>query len=249
MPEHQKYINICIRCPLCNKKCEIFVDREEVENDPSGIVRVPIEHDSPEPHILVVDIDSSGFPRGIYIIRGYGGLERIPVADVIRSIGLENFARLLCWLLIYDNVCLYGYDEDTARLLRMLLSCIFSGAKRFVSEDKAEKKINIFNVPMLEFNIDLIVRRIKTAISSIRDHKSLAAYIRHEVQKYADFLEVLEKIMKQSARKLTMEDLIKMTDNELGKEEIKILLAILRARGISVEDKVIVPEFRITEVF
>ena len=66
-----------------------------MENDPSEIVRVPMEHDSLKLHISVVDIGSSGLQEGAYIIGGYEALGRILVANVVGgNIGLENFARL-----------------------------------------------------------------------------------------------------------------------------------------------------------
>jgi len=240
---------IKVKCPFCNRESEIYIDKEEIARDPSGIIRIPIEHETPEPHLLVIDIDLHGFVRGAYLIRGYAVLEEIPVFAMINIVGMENFAKLLCWLLAYDNVHIYGFDQELVKSLRILLAYIFKGRKKLVPEEKARIKIDVFNVPFLEFSIDLIIRRLRFAIDRVKDSRSLVAYLRHEIGKYLDCLQVFEKVVNETAKRLTIRDLIQITENKLRDDEVKFLLAVLRAKGIEVEKKVTVPEFKITEIF
>mgnify|MGYP000020465167 CR=1 FL=1 len=249
MPESQRYITIKVKCPFCGGENEVYVDKEEIAKDPSGIIRIPIEHDAPQPHILVVDVDSHGFIRGAYLIKGYAVLERIPVFDVIDAVGIDNFAKLLCWFLAYDDIYIYGRDPSIVKLLRILLTYVFEGQRKIAIEEKARMKLDIFNIPQPEFSIDLILRRLRSAMRNIKDPKSLAAYLRHEVGKYIDYLGIFERVLKETTRKLTIKDLIGLSEDKLRGDEVKFLLAILRMRGIDVEKKVLIPEFKITEIF
>ncbi len=249
LSESQRYITIKVKCPFCGSENEIYVDKEEIAKDPSGIVRIPIEHDVPQPHILVVDVDSHGLIRSAYLIKGYAVLERIPVFDIIDAVGIDNFAKLLCWLLTYDDIYIYGRDPSIVKLLRALLAYVFGGQRKIAIEEKARTKLNIFNTPQPEFSIDLILRRLRSAMRNIKDPKSLAAYLRHEIRKYLDYLRIFERVLKETTRKLTIKDLIRLSENKLRDDEVKFLLAILRMRGINVEKKVLIPEFKITEIF
>lgn len=226
---------------------EIFVDREEVLNDPSGILRIPIEHETPESHMLVVDVDASGFVRSAYLIRKYITIENIPVIDAIKITGIKNFSRILGWLLAYDNIYLYGHDKEIVKWIRIVLTHVFGSDNKIVSESKAKIRIDVFNVKAPDFSVDIIERRLKIGIDNIKNNKALVAYIRNEILKYVKYLSLFRKHL-LSVKKASIKNLVKLTNNELGEYEVKLLMAILKLQGIDVDKKVSCPEIKMIDL-
>ena len=240
---------IKVKCPLCKSITEVFVPKDDLINCPGGILRIPIEHDTPEHHILVLDIDPNGFVRGSYIIRKYYAEEKIPVLDIITIIGIDNLSKLIGWGLSHDKLFVYGEDIDIARWTKTFIALIFRPkTKLATSESEAKVILNIFNVKPPKFNVDLIKSRVKMA-ARMRQNKSVISFLRHEVSRYVKYLDLFEEIITKTKKKLSLNDLIAKTKNELNKREVKFLLAILKSKGINVTDKVSVTEIKIAELF
>lgn len=250
MEQNSRAVVVKIKCPSCSLENEIYIDSTEFERASGGLIRIPIEHVVPQPHILVVDVDIYGTPRSAYIIKDYSITGGISISAILDAIGIDNLSKILAWLLIYDDVDIYGHDPNIVKLVLMLLNQIFEGFKKVSTNRKdAKVRFNIFNVPRPSFSLDLINRRLRLAIKNISDPSSLIAFLKNELIKYLTHIEIFEKVIEEVESPLSLSDLARISGSNLLEEEIKFILTVLKAKGVNLSRKVDIPEFKVTELF
>ncbi|MCR8471302.1 MAG: hypothetical protein NDP23_06240 [Crenarchaeota archaeon] len=243
-------IMVKITCAFCSTENEVCINKAELENEPSGVIRIPIEHVTPQPHLLIVDIDVHGTLRGAYIIKDYSLLEGVLMGEILDTIGISNLSKLLAWLLVYDEVDLYGRNPDVTKLISTFLSHVFGNARKIsLGKEKARVRLDVSNIPEPEFSLSVINRRLQSAVKNIKSSSSLIAFLKNEFERYVTYINVFEEALKSTKRRLTMDDFIRISEGKLQRDEIKLILAVLKARGIDVSRKVEIPEFKIAELF
>lgn len=241
-----KEFKIKIKCPLCGVEEEISVKTKDVIENPAGIVRIPIEHQNPIPHILVLDIDSNGFIRGAYLIKRYIDIENVPIRDTILAVGLKNFARIIGWILGGYNIVFRGSDEQLIRNLKAMLRFIFG---EIAMKNANKVLLDPLNVKELPYSVELIERNINSALRSIADDKALMSYIKNEISKYANTIEKLMEYLNSTKERVTFNELKQRVGSELSDYELKFLIAILTFIDPKMRKKIDMPEVRITDLF
>lgn len=243
----QKKFHLKVKCPYCGVEDEVIINRNEILSSESGILRIPIEHEEPEPHMIIIDIDATGFIRGTYLIKKYVPIQKIPVLDAISVIGPEKFARILGWGLLTKNLYIYGDDPELVDWTRKIIAYASDGDIK--TDDENGTRIYLFNPPLPDFSVNLLKSNIESALKRIKENKAMAAFLRHEIKKYLRYLDTLAEIVKSAKKKLSLKDLTKATNQELSPVEIKFLLMILMTKGTDVAKKVKISEVKIVELF
>jgi len=237
-----KPLTIRIKCPVCGEQTDISISPEDFQNALSGVVRVPIQHDRPVPHLIIVDVDKYGFIRGAYVYRRTIQPTQIPVGEIIDALGLERATYILYYFLRYDKLKITGKKElvDKARLLSYVL-------------DEAEKIAESSNI----INIDKI-RKPKATIQPLRQillqslrlktNSAKAEWIGGEYKKLKEGLRELEEIF-ETRPSWTLDMLLKLLEGSINRDELRLLLDIMEDKGYKVSKRIRDAEYKIKGLF
>ena len=238
-------IIIRVKCPVCEEKTEITISPEDFENALSGIVRIPIRHEYPIPHMIIVDIDQYGFVRGAYIYRKIIRPTTIPIGEVIDILGTERTTYLLYYFLRYEDIIgIHGRDElvKNARLLAQLV-----GEANKVQVAGTKNIINIDKIRRPKAAIQPL-RQIIVQSARLQTDDAKAEWIRGEYNRIKNGLKELEKVF-DMRKSWTLDSLLRAIKANINKDELRLLVDILEDRGYKASRRIRNAEYKIKSFF
>jgi len=233
---------IRVKCPVCGEQTEVTVSSEDFQNALSGIVRIPIQHQHPTPHLIIIDIDRYGFIRGAYIYRRVIQPTKIPVGEAIDVLGIEKTTYLLYYLLRYEKLRLAGKREivDKAKLLIHVV-----GETTKIGESK-----NVINIDKIKKPRATIQPLRQIVLQSLRleTDDAKAEWIKGEYRRLKDGLKELENVF-ETRKSWTLDELLKSLKTGINKDELRLLLDIIEDRGYKVSKRIKNAEYKIKGLF
>lgn len=231
-------IEIKIKCPVCQKDIYIRLTERDFENSPSGIIRVPVEHSDPYPHILIVDVDSTGFVRGAYLYKKIMKKTMYQVSQIIDKLGEERAVMILFNLLLHDKITFEGREElvkEAKELVEMLEETNKLGNQG--------KKINIDKTTPPKAAI-YVLRQIIRLSKRLPTDSAKYEWIKGEYSRLKRGLEAVRSLLVQK-RKWTSAELIKNVDVNLSKDDLRLIIDILDLKGLDASRKLKDKEYKV----
>jgi len=233
---------IRIKCPACGEQTEVIVSPEDFRNALSGIVRIPIQHEHPTPHLIIVDIDRYGFVRGAYIYRRVIQPTEIPIGEIINSLGIEKTTYILYYFLRFDRLKAVGRSElvDKVRLLAQVLA-----EPRKLGESKNVVDVDRIRKPKATIQP---LRQILLQSLRLKANDAKAEWIRGEYKRLKEGLKELEEIFETKAT-WTLDTLLRSLKTSINKDELRLLLDIMEDKGYRVSKRIRNAEYKIKGLF
>ncbi len=235
-----------VRCPLCSTVEEVLIKPEYFKDSLTGIVRIPIEHREPSPHMIIIDIDQHGFIRGSYLYRKKISPTTIKIGEVISNLGVEKVAILLYYLLMADHIFLKGKSKElnSAKKLVVLLD---EESKLTTSPSKETISLDIEKTRKPKATLHPL-RSIIIHSNGLSTDDAKAEWIRGEYQRLKKALNELVDVLSMD-RKWTLDELCESLASDVNKDDLRLLLDILEDRGMRISNKIRDAEYKVKSLF
>ena len=235
-----------IKCPVCNTVDEIVVKPEYFEASLAGIVRIPIEHRTPTPHMIIVDIDQHGFVRGSYLYRETIRPTTVRIDEIIHNLGEERIVYILYYLLRSEKIYLKGKEADISNVNR-LLTLLNETHKLVMKPDKSVFSINLDRLKKPKAALRPL-RQIILYTNGLSTNDAKAEWIRGEYSRLKKALEELRDVISMD-RKWTLDELCGSLVSKINKDDLRLLLDILEDIGYRVSSKIKDAEYKVKSLF
>lgn len=241
-----KPISLSFKCPECGRYVHVSVKPQEFVDSLSGIVRVPIEHKDPSPHMLILDIDQNGFVRGAYLYKYTPKLHVAPVKEIMDYLGIENLAYFLYYLLKGTKIFLHG-DDKAIKMVKQLASLVNERDIIVLNKKEAREKINPRKIKKPKAAIRSLLQII-SRIANLSSDDARSEWIRREYTKLKKGLTRLKNII-SSRDSWTLDELLSEIKMDINKDDLRLLIDILEERGYRVSAKIKDVEYKIKSMF
>lgn len=244
--EALKPISLIFRCPECGKNVEVYIKPQEFVDSLSGIVRIPIEHKKPSPHMLILDIDQNGFVRGAYLYRYKPKVHMIPIKEIMDYLGIENLAYFLYYLLKGTKIFLHG-DNKAIKMAKQFANLV--NERDIIVSDKreAKEKINPKKIKKPKAAIRSLLQII-SRIANLSSDDARSEWIRREYTKLKKGLTRLKNII-NSRDSWTLDELLSEIKMNINKDDLRLLIDILEDVGCRISAKIKDIEYKIKSMF
>ncbi|MEX0567918.1 MAG: hypothetical protein Q6363_002020 [Candidatus Njordarchaeota archaeon] len=241
-----KPLSLTIKCPECGRDVHVIIKPQDFEDSLSGLVRIPIEHSEPSPHMLILDIDQSGFVRGAYLYRYISKPRIVKIGGLIENLGIKNLAYILYYLLKGDKIYLHG-DEKTIKMISDLAFLL--GEKNIIVSNKneAKERIDIKKIKKPKATMRPLLQIVLRA-ANLSSDDARTEWIKKEYSKLKEGLELLKDII-ATKNSWTLDSLLVEIKADVNKDDLRLLLDILENKGYKVSTKIKDTEYKIKSMF